>query len=72
MITFFRKLFWDEIEIDYLFDNNFHMKWWTTNSWEKKSLSDQEIWERKTKWLETKNYTSAMRMRRNGIEVTTN
>lgn len=64
-----KQIFYDRIEADYLFDNNFHFKSWTSKSWIDKSMSDDEAIEQEIDWLKTKNYTSCMRIRRNGKEI---
>lgn len=64
-----KKIFFDELEADYLFDNGFHFKSWTEKTWIKKSLSNDDAVKQEISWLERKNYTACMRIRRNGIEI---
>lgn len=64
-----KSLFYDEIKADYLFDNGFHFRSFTEKSWVKKKLSDEEVIENETEWLERRNCTSCMRILRNGKQI---
>lgn len=64
-----KRLFFDEIESDYLFDNGFHFKSWTDTSWIRKRVSDDTIIKQQTDWTESKSSTSCRRIRKNGKKI---
>lgn len=68
-MNWIKRLFYDEIQADYLFDNGFHFKSFTEISWIRKGVSNDTIVKQETDWLKRKNSTSCMRIRKNGKQI---